>query len=388
MPGYILINSQQRSGGSLFARMFDGHENLCVFPHEMRFSRDKDRLPPLEKFKTDDFEAVLSMLNTEGNFRTTKLFSKQQYENHDITFNYENFLVQFKQLWKKDELKSRTMGRAFLAEAEAFFRVVNDGSLWKGEGVIQYFVGHCARSWLIPADKIFKEFPDSYIIQPIRDPRALFASKKQGYSHEEKQSLDIIEMHMTQWIDSIVQGFKNAVRYSNRYSVIKYEDLISDPEGTMRNLSEFIGISFDQVLAEPQYLGSSWMGNSAFGPTHGLDKTRIDSWREKLSEIEISSIEKITGCLMHFLGYSPIFEKRSLSEVTEFIKLFSTSDGLKASQEIEEKIQKNALDREYKLQKIWQGAYNKEASIIKRGLGKIKRTTQSLLTKTISSKEN
>ncbi len=381
MLGYILINSQQRSGGSLLARMFDGHENLCVFPHEMRFSQAKDRLPPLEKFKTDDFEAVLSILNTKGNLGVTKLFSKQQYENHNITFDYEKFLVQFRQLWKKDELKSRTMGRAFLAEAEAFFRVVNDGRLWKGDGVIQYFVGHCARSWLIPADKIFKEFPDSYIIQPIRDPRALFASKKQGYNHVEKHSLDIIEIHMTQWINSIVQGFKNAVRYSDRYCVIKYEDLISDPEATMRNLSEYIGISYDQVLTEPHYLGSSWKGNSAFGPTHGIDKTRSNSWCNKLSEIEIRSIERITGCLMHHLGYSPMFEKSRLSYVPEFIKLFSTSYGSKASQEIEEKIQKNALTREYKLQKLWQEAYDKEASIIKRVLGRIKRTTRSIITK-------
>ena len=381
MQGYILINSQQRSGGSLLARMFDGHKNLCVFPHEMRFSRAKDRLPPLEKFKTDDFDAVLSMLNTKGNFGATKLFSKQQYENHDITFDREKFLVQFRQLWEKDELKSRTMGRAFLAEAEAFFRVVNDGRLWNGDDVIQYFVGHCARSWLIPADKIFKEFPDSYIIQPIRDPRALYASKKRKYKHLEKHSPDILEVHMTQWINSIVQGFKNAIKYSDRYCVIKYEDLISNPEATMRNLSEYIGISFNQVLTEPHYLGSSWKGNSAFGPTHGIDKTRSNSWSNMLSETEIRSIEKLTGYLLHHLGYSPIFEKFRLSDVPEFIKLFSTSNGLKASQEMEEKIQKNAFTREYKLQKLWYRAYDKETSIKKRVLRRIKRTPRSIFKK-------
>ncbi len=381
MPGYILINSQQRSGGSLLARMFDGHENLCAFPHEMRFSQAKDILPPLEKFKTDDFEEVLSMLNTKGNFGATKLFSKQQYEKHDITFYYEKFLVQFRQLWKKDELEYRTMGRAFLAEAEAFFRVVNNGRLWKGDDIIQYFVGHCARSWLIPADKIFNEFPDSYIIQPIRDPRALFASKNQGHNLVEKHGLDFIEMHMTQWINSIVQGFKNEVRYPDRYRVIKYEDLISNPEATMRNLSEFTGISYDQVLTEPHYLGSNWKGNSAFGPTHGIDKTRSNSWRNRLTEIEIRSIERITGCLMHFLGYSPIFEKFRFSYVPEFIKLFSASYSTKTFLESEEKIQKNALTQEYKLQKILHESYVRDANIKTRVLRRIKRTTRSNITK-------
>ena len=381
MPGYILINSQQRSGGSLLARMFDGHFNLCVFPHEMRFSQAKDKLPPLDKFQTENFETVLKMLNTEGNFRGTKLFSKQQYESHEITFDYDKFLFQFRQLWQKDGLESRSMGRAFLAEAEAFFRVVNGGRLWREENEIRYFVGHCARSWLIPAEKIFKEFPDSFILQPIRDPRALVASKKQVSSNVEQKSPDVIELHINQWIDSVVQGLKSALRFPDRYCVIKYEDLVAEPEATMKNLSEFLGLPYNKVLSEPHYLGSSWRGNSAFGPTQGVDKTRTSSWREKLSEIEVRTIEKIAGCLMFPLGYSPIYEKDGLSYVTEFLRLIFPSDNLNASRDVEEKKQKEALAREYKLQEIWQDSYGKKTDKKKSVLGRIKRKTRHILKK-------
>ncbi len=380
-PSYILINSQPRSGSSLLARMFDGHSNLCVFPHEMRFSIAKDQLPPLEMFRTDDFEAVKKMLNTQGNFSKTKLFSKQQYKQFDIAFDYKKFEDLFRQFWEKENIESRTMGRAFLSQAETFFRVVDDGRQWKENNAVQYFVGHCARSWLIPADKIFKEFPDGYIIQLVRDPRAVYISKKWGHDYLEKNIQSYRESHMTQWINACVQAFKNAIKYPERYYVMKYEDLVINPEEKMRDLSDFLGIPFENVLLKPQYFGNSWEGNSTFGPTSGVDKTRLQSWDKKLTEPEIRSIEKITGYLMHHLGYPLMFEKFRLSYVPEFINLFYAQQNTGELQKNEEKMQQDALARDNELGRLWRKAYDKDEKILKRISKKIKLMIRRVIAK-------
>ncbi len=75
----------------------------------------------------------------------------------------------------------------------------------------------------------------------------------------------------------------------SRRRVVRYEDLVRDPEPVARDLCEFLGVAFDPRVLEP-YAGermtrgvherSAPIGDPNFASRSGIDRSLADSWRE------------------------------------------------------------------------------------------------------------
>jgi hypothetical protein len=134
-------------------------------------------------------------------------------------------------------------------------------------------------------------FPQAKIIHLLRDPRAILASewkrRMKGYPAglflpvklgKPLYSFQIV-LHMTiAWLYAIRLHRRYERRYPQNYHSIRFEDLVNEPEKSVKELCEFLDIEFDPKMLMPKQVGSSF----AREPIVGFDKQTLTRWQNYL----------------------------------------------------------------------------------------------------------
>ena len=88
-----------------------------------------------------------------------------------------------------------------------------------------------------------------------------------------------IVLHMTiAWLYAIRLHRRYEKRYPQNYHLVKFEDLVSKPEKSVRELCEFLGIEFDPKMLKPKQVHSSFASELIIG----FDKQALTRWRNHL----------------------------------------------------------------------------------------------------------
>ena len=155
-------------------------------------------------------------------------------------------------------------------------------------------------------DRILTLFPDARFIHIVRDPRDVVVSLRKEHWMGD-QSLHRIAHHVAK-----IWKRQRAVARRlgpDRYRTLRYEDLVANPEATLRGLCDFLAEPFDPAMlahhehAAPGFLPSesSWK-NLALQP---IDPSRVGRYREHLKPSEIGMVERSLGRLLIHYGYRP-----------------------------------------------------------------------------------
>jgi hypothetical protein len=140
-----------------------------------------------------------------------------------------------------------------------------------------------------------KWFPDACFIHTFRDPRAIYASRIVR-SEEGRRGMKVRLPHIPDrllspllaplevvetsrvWLDAARLHHRYERILGERYRLVRFEDLVAEPEATIRGICAFIGIPFDAaVLDETVVVGSSFeQDRHASG---GFDRRSVDRWR-------------------------------------------------------------------------------------------------------------
>lgn len=78
----------------------------------------------------------------------------------------------------------------------------------------------------------------------------------------------------------------------NHLLEIRYEDLVADPEATLRRVCDFIELDFDPAMIDPPERSRI---EAALGPVGG--------WRDRLEPDQLSAFEEVAGPMLDELGY-------------------------------------------------------------------------------------
>jgi hypothetical protein len=156
------------------------------------------------------------------------------------------------------------------------------------------------------ASHLLRHFPRTRVVHVVRDPRAVCASKNVT---EAKYPLLFLAR---QWRKLCAFAWRdlNDPIIGARTMLIRFEDLLADPEVCSRRLCAFMKIDFDPVLADPSRFtdgeGRPWRQNSShFRGGQKFNPQSVDKWRQVLSEREIQFIEALCGPEMRQVGYTP-----------------------------------------------------------------------------------
>jgi Sulfotransferase family len=106
-----------------------------------------------------------------------------------------------------------------------------------------------------------------------------------------------------------------------RYREVHYESLVEDPEATLRDLCEFIDVSFDEAMLHyydrPDILSRFGIRASAHQNVHRAPTANIRDWRAEMSREDVALFEAIAGDLLSELGYERAMTKVPLSAKVE-----------------------------------------------------------------------
>jgi len=151
--------------------------------------------------------------------------------------------------------------------------------------------------------KLLTIFPTAKIIHIIRDGRSCVASLKK-MKWWKKGSIGAI----ARWVEVMNKAEKARRTYSvEQYYEIQYEELVKNPEKTLRKLCNFIDEDFDPLMlnhVEVSHTVPKRLMRDHSGTTKAVYKSAIDKWRNELELWEISLLQKVGGHHLEYWKYS------------------------------------------------------------------------------------
>jgi sulfotransferase family protein len=282
-----LICQAQRSGGTLLARLFDGHPQCHAHPHELHIgARRPHTWPQLPLDETPEVwfaklkEEKLSLLFLKGRRKIPlKTAGRTGHESHyplmlPPAFQRQLFL---------DEVERR---RPIESEREvldcymtSLFNGWLDNQNLRGAEKRWVVAFSPRRAWGTGLKKLFDVYPDGRLISILRDPLSWFASA-QGRDPEADANV-LLDL----WKRSAQEMLLAQRRHGERLCVVRFEELVLDTPGIMRRLAEFLGIDFDPVLTVPTFNGYPVGPNSSYETSQtGVLTEPVERYKELLSD--------------------------------------------------------------------------------------------------------
>lgn len=274
MSRQFFIVGCARSGTTLLRRMLDAHSDVAV-TGETHFGPRYVRQSPRAKVQNDASTraAVLNDFIASNYFRVLKI--------EEEAFR-ARAMSHFDDPWFPLRVAMEDFGRAR--------KVSNVGEKTPAHAL---YVAGLARS-----------FPDSRFMFIRRDPRAVVASWDR-VEWSRRSAVEVAEV----WRRYARAMRRAARRLPGRHLVVRYEELVSDPETVLESACAFLDVEFEpSMLAYYERRpddSASWelkYRQMTFKPPVA---SRIDAWRDELRPGERPLIEAICGREMTLAGYTP-----------------------------------------------------------------------------------
>lgn len=282
----ILISQIQRSGGTLTSQLFDGHPELLSYPDELKISEPKWNWKKINR--------LYVQYNSIGNYARLKKYKKEDKAKWNKFYNFECDMdlqrIIFNQLSKYKKTERDRLNYYFTSFFNSWINY-HDRKKIKNK---KYVTAFCPRINMtdISIRKFFKIYMDGYLISIIRDPENWYSSAKihsESYSDLNK-SLKI-------WKKSVEASLKLKKKFSNKVIIIKFDDLINNPQNVMKKICKVVRIKYDKILLKPTFNRTPILSNSSFKAVEGMiDKDVLNrkfSKKNRESKKIISKYEKI-----------------------------------------------------------------------------------------------
>ncbi len=223
----------------------------------------------------------------------------------------------------------RTHGnpRRFQKEAEAFLNGLTSYPETPAE-LFSTFLRHEAtkHSKIIPCDQtprnvfyikdLLELYPESRIINMIRDPRDVLLSQKRKWKRRFLGGSDMpVKESLRDWMNyhpiTISHIWRTAVNAADQFAQhervtsIYFEELLADSETTVKRVCAAVNISYTDTMLQVPQVGSSVDEDQP--EQLGINPHRAHSWQNgELGSAEIYLNQTITTTLMKKHNYNPV----------------------------------------------------------------------------------
>jgi hypothetical protein len=291
----LFLGGAPKSGTTLLLSLLDGHPKLVVLPEETHFLEEYPSYAAL-----GSFQAKLRRLLEKSDLRLLgqgKGAPSSEAPSSNVRdysgFDHDRFARlaahAAEQSWVNDSLLFSETARAYAIAA---------GYNWR----------ECVR-WVEKStsneacpETLFGLFPEAKLLQVVRDPRAVFASRKKRLVNRSGHHTKAHRL-VREWNRS-TRRIPQLLPRGDQYLVIRYEDFVQAPQEGLEKVCQFIGIECLPELFNPTRGGRQWQGNSSFHTGFsGISAASVDQWKKDLTEDEVWWIEMHCRQGMQLAGY-------------------------------------------------------------------------------------
>jgi hypothetical protein len=152
-----------------------------------------------------------------------------------------------------------------------------------------------------------RRFPDARCVHVIRDPRASLVSRRLPDTSAGTSRTDV-HRYAKLIARSLNVARRNQERIGmDKYHVLRYEDLLTDPTGTLLSLREFLGIGDHAALQCPTVTGRPTPPNSSYQLPPDVEAVTchsLEAFRMHLTDQESALIQRLAGSAAAHFGYT------------------------------------------------------------------------------------
>ena len=143
-------------------------------------------------------------------------------------------------------------------------------------------------------------FPEAQFVHLVRDPRDVALSFKRAPSGPKT-----VYYAAERWLQEQVRCLAFAQALSSRLFRIRYEDLLQDPEGQVKQLFEFLGLTYDPDVLAPDTRADRQASHTRYWENlnQPILQGNTAKYRQGLKGREIACIEGLCAPVMRTLGY-------------------------------------------------------------------------------------
>lgn len=176
-------------------------------------------------------------------------------------------------------------------------------------------------AYMLAVQRIGRTLPESRFIHLIRDGRDVSLSQRARALNEQPPSAE----QAARWVKRIRKSREQASSLKGpRYVEARYEDLVRDPETTLRRICEFIELDWDPAVLSYHERAAERLtemaGELRSEGTHATqeagyrvsnhepttkppDPSRLDKWKREMDADDVAAYESVAGDLLAELGY-------------------------------------------------------------------------------------
>lgn len=290
----IFILGAHKSGTTLLRNLLSGHPDLFVVPFESHFFPLSDKEVEYEYRKNKSNS--LSVKEIEEEFKKNIKVQNEAVDPMGDTFvtgklNSKRFDQAFN-LTETDTDKIR-----FDKYMNAIHESLGLGEIQERKRVVEKSVENAEF-----AVELSEMYPEARFIHIVRNPYSNFVSLRKYKSIGVGYPL----------LNRMVRTFRNSFHFLSEnpkqiehYKVVRYEDILTDTEQTMRGIADFLNIEFSDAILQPSHLGESWSGNSTTGKTFsGVSAANLDKWKKDIEPIETECVNSVSVKTLSDFNYS------------------------------------------------------------------------------------
>jgi hypothetical protein len=162
-------------------------------------------------------------------------------------------------------------------------------------------------------DELLTWYPGAKVVHMIRDPRGVFVSELRRRFETPTavpyrwlvrvpalfRAFVLLETAWA-WAGAVRHHRRLLARHASAYRLVRFEDLVRDPEATVDALCAFLGVAPEPAMLEQEVTSrGTQLGQS------GFDAGAADRWRETIGRGQAAWLGRLLGRRLAELGYEP-----------------------------------------------------------------------------------
>ncbi len=309
----VFILGCMKTGTTLTLSLLDAHPELLIMPSEMNYFRYSDHPSLFPKRKISNFPAgpqltrrivdalyFINLLDSRRLERLKAQYRLRPYDHHDFTAVDHRAFEEF----VESALPHPSHREQFLH----FFRALLVSTGQAPNSLAQRSIVEKSPLQEEHAPLLRTWFPSAKFVHIVRNPYATLCALRivgsGALARGQRPRYPYLRDACSMIGASVRIGELNRSSIPN-YLMVRYEDLVLEPEKTLGIICDFIGISFQECLLTPTLLGKPWGGNSMHGlASSGIESVAVERWKEKITALEIDLVNKKLGHILDTFGYA------------------------------------------------------------------------------------
>jgi hypothetical protein len=300
-PAAIFVVGVSRSGTTLMRNVLNSHSRIAIAPENHYLGH----LLPGAGYRRL-FRQEGDLADDQAIRRIVARIYSEAFQRDDRVRPVSPYWRWVKRHYAPEELERRLLAapRTERGQFDALLRAFADA---RGGSVI----GEKTPAHIAFADTLMGWYPGARIVHMIRDPRGVYVSELRRrletptaipYRWLVRLPLLFRVFVLLQttwaWAGAVRRHRRLRRRYPGAYRLVRFRDLVQQPEATIRDVCMFLGVDYEPAMLEQEVTSRGvTLGRS------GFDATAADRWRGSISSREAAWIDRLLGRRLDEMGY-------------------------------------------------------------------------------------